>query len=72
LPKRPLDLVEEMTSEASILSFIVHIWKEDLSTERHQISWRGYITSVPNGKRKYFSDIKDIPALIAAQLKTPR
>jgi hypothetical protein len=59
-----------VNDEANILSFIVRIWREDSTSEKQQASWRGHITSVPNGKRYYFSDIKDIPTFISGYLNS--
>ena len=72
LPKSRPDLANEINGEAHILSFIVRIWREEAVAEKHQSNWRGHITPVPNGKRHYFSDIKDIANFIAAHLKAQR
>ena len=64
--------MNDMESGANILSYIVRVWLEELTSEEDPIIWRGHITPVPNGKRRYFSDINDIPDLIAAHVKAQR
>lgn len=66
--KRRYDPADE-AMDASIFSYVVRIWKEELASEKRQTVWRGHITPIPEGKRRYFSDINEIPALIAAHLK---
>lgn len=61
---------EDINSETNILSFIVRVWKEESDSEAHETIWRGHIAAVPNGKRYYFSNLNEIPDMIAAQLKT--
>lgn len=69
MPEFPPELSNESNGEASLLSFIVHLSKEEAASEENQISWRGHITPVPNGKRYYFTSIHEIPGLIVAHLK---
>lgn len=59
-----------INSGANILSFIVRVWMEEPDSEGRQKTWRGHITPIPDGKRHYFTDINEIPAFIAAYLKT--
>ena len=68
LRKRRYDPADE-AMDASMFSYVVRIWKEELTSEKRQTVWRGHITAIPNGKRHYFSDISEIPALIAAHLE---
>ena len=56
--------------ESNTHSFIVKIWLEDGDPGR----WRGHITHVPGGERKYFEDpaeIIDFIANYAAGIKPP-
>ena len=57
------------SGEARLLSFLVRVWKEELSSQESQIAWRGHVTHIPDGTRQYFKDISEIPDLILAQLK---
>ena len=63
------DSETDTTSDAKILSFIVRIWKDQPSTKKRQIVWRGFVSSVPDGKRFHFSDVNKIPTLIIDYLK---
>ena len=63
------DRENEIVSEAKIHSFIVRVWKEESDTKKSQAVWRGFISSITNGKRFYFSDINKLPALIVENLK---
>ena len=53
-----------------MLSFIVRVWKEELSSQEPGIIWRGHVTCIPNGKRHYFKNINELPELMLAQLKS--
>ena len=68
MPENPPECPNDSNSEASLLSFVVHLWKEESVSEEHQTIWRGHITPVPNGKRHYFTSISEIPDLIVAHL----
>jgi hypothetical protein len=69
LPKNPPEYPNESNGEASLLSFVIRLWKEEPASDEHQTCWRGHITPVPNGKRQYFTNINEIPDLIVAHLK---
>jgi hypothetical protein len=69
LPENPPEVSNEFNGEASLLSFVVRLWKEESSSEEQPAVWRGHITSVPYGKRHYFMNISEIPDLIVAHLK---
>lgn len=65
-----LDPKNDSMSEAGLFSFIVRVWREETTIKKRRIVLRGHITPILGGERHYFSDIKDIPAFIAAFLKT--
>ena len=49
-------------AESTPHSFIIKLWLEDAGGKRKRTVWRGYITHVPTGARRYlksFSDITD-------------
>jgi hypothetical protein len=50
-------------------SFIVRIWLEETAEETGQAIWRGHITHVPSGKRRYLKDLKAVTAFIAPYLE---
>jgi hypothetical protein len=59
-----MDLIEFNTH-----SFIVKIWLEETTEEAGQATWRGHITHVPSGERRYVQDLGDIAAFIAPYLE---
>jgi hypothetical protein len=50
-------------------SFIVKVWLEETVEEARQAKWRGHITHVPDGKRRYLQDLHEITAFIAPYLQ---
>jgi hypothetical protein len=68
LPEKPAEEPDVPNGGSSLLSFVVRIWKEDTASEEQPRSWRGHLTPVPNGERHYFTNISQIPELIAAHL----
>lgn len=69
LSENPLEVTNDANGEIHLLSFVVRLWREDSPFEEHPSSWRGHITPVPNGTRHYFTNISEIPDLIAVHLK---
>jgi hypothetical protein len=69
LPENPPKFLNEPNGESSLLSFVIHLWKEDSDSKEPQTNWRGHITPVPNGQRHYFTNIHEIPDLIVSHLK---
>ncbi len=49
-------------------SFIVKIWLEETLEEAGQIRWRGHITHVPSGDRRYAQTLDDLVAFIEPYL----
>jgi len=70
LPQGPSDTSNDSSGEASIVSFIVRIWKEESPSKEHQTIWRGHITFIPTGDRHYFASINEITSLIKGHLKS--
>ncbi len=50
-------------------SFIVKIWLEETAEEASQAIWRGHITHVPSGVRRYLKHMDDITDFIAPYLE---
>ncbi|MEJ2557400.1 MAG: hypothetical protein P8186_14425 [Anaerolineae bacterium] len=59
-----MDCPEEYTH-----SFIVKIWLEETAEEAGRATWRGHITHVPSGKRRYLQNVDDIVTFIAPYLE---
>jgi hypothetical protein len=49
-------------------SFIVKIWLEVTAEEAERATWRGHVTHVPSGERRYVKDLDDITAFILSYL----
>lgn len=49
-------------------SFIVKIWLEETAAEAGQAKWRGHITHVPDGVRRYVESLDEISNFISVYL----
>jgi hypothetical protein len=54
--------------EINTNSFIVKVWLEQTGRRRDQLTWRGHITHVPEGKRQYVRKMSEITAFIGSYL----
>jgi hypothetical protein len=50
-------------------SFIARIWIEETVEEAGRVVWRGTITHIPGGERRYIQDLHDIEQFIAPYLE---
>ncbi len=55
--------------EANTHSFIVKIWLEETVAETGRTVWRGHITHVPSGERRYLKCLDDVPAFLEPYLQ---
>jgi len=55
--------------ELNVHSFIVKVWLEE-TNQRGRALWRGHITHVPGGERRYVRELSQITAFIAPYLHT--
>ncbi|MEZ4768524.1 MAG: hypothetical protein R2844_08870 [Caldilineales bacterium] len=49
------------------------IWLEELpeeAEEADEATWRGHITHVPSGRRRYFEQLQDVVGFIRTYLET--
>jgi hypothetical protein len=51
--------------EGATLSFVIRIWIEESSPAPGNVRWRGHITHVPSGRRRYLQALPEIVAFIA-------
>jgi hypothetical protein len=65
-----LDQRPEDQTDLVIHSFVVRVWLENAQTDPETDAWRGQITHIPGGERKYFNDLAEITAFIRLHLKT--
>jgi DUF1365 family protein len=50
-------------------SFIIKVWIEEHPDTDSPGTWRGYITEVLSGERRYLKDLDEIPDFIAPRLE---
>jgi hypothetical protein len=55
--------------ETNIHSFIVKVWLEETVEEEGQAKWRGHITNVSSGERRYIQKVSEIADFIVPYLK---
>ncbi len=55
--------------EANTHSFVVRVWLEESVQEAGRATWRGHVTHVPSGERRYLKDLDDTTAFMAFYLK---
>lgn len=55
--------------ESRVHSFIVKIWLEEADDEPGTFLYRGYITHVPGGERRYFKRLSEIRDFIESYLE---
>lgn len=56
-------------SEYDPHSFIVKVWIEETTEEAGRATWRGHITHVPGGERRYIDSLDDIIAFVSHYLR---
>jgi hypothetical protein len=49
--------------------FVVKIWLEETAEEAGRAVWRGHITHVPNGARRYVQDLDSIVLFMVPYLE---
>ena len=50
-------------------SFIIKVWLEETLDTTDRVVWRGHITHVPTGERRYVQHLGDIVAFIVTYLQ---
>lgn len=50
-------------------SFVVKVWLEETAEGAGRAVWRGHITHVPSGERRYLKDLDGIGAFVASYLE---
>lgn len=58
-----MDLIEFNTH-----SFVVKIWREEPADDHKEGRWRGHITHVPSGERRYLKSLNEIVAFMVPYL----
>ena len=55
--------------EAGIHSFVIRVWLEEEASEAQDAIWRGHITHIPSGERRYIQQLRDVNGFIAPYLE---
>jgi hypothetical protein len=55
--------------ESTTQSFIVKIWTEGEAGKVGRVVWRGQITHVPSGERRYLTDLDQVASFISKFLR---
>jgi hypothetical protein len=55
--------------ESNTQSFIIKIWTEDAANRHGRVVWRGQITHVASGERRYLTDLDQITAFVSKFLR---
>lgn len=56
--------------ESAAQSFIVRVWVEERAEEGDRGTWRGQITQVPGGERRYLKNLDEIGDFISPYLES--
>jgi hypothetical protein len=62
------DLETSELPESTNHSFVIKIWLEETRSEAGKTLWRGSITHVSSGRRRYFQQVKDVLPFISSYL----
>jgi 16S rRNA A1518/A1519 N6-dimethyltransferase RsmA/KsgA/DIM1 with predicted DNA glycosylase/AP lyase activity len=52
------------TPEPNVHSFVIKLQLEEIDERERKTVWRGYITHVPSGERRYVKDLSGITSFI--------
>jgi hypothetical protein len=55
--------------ESHTHSFVIKIRLEETAAKKNKVVWRGQITHVPSGKRRFFEHLHEIPLFITPYLQ---
>ncbi len=55
-------------SETSVHSFVIRLWQEEPAQLSDQAKWRGHITHVLSGKKRYIDQLNEINLFISHYL----
>ncbi len=55
--------------ETNTHSFIIKVWLEETEAEAGRAAWRGLITQVPSGERRYLVNLDEIKIFIMPYLE---
>lgn len=56
-------------SEYAPHSFIIKVWLEETAEEAGRATWRGHVTHVPSGERRYIQNLDQVRDFIIPYLE---
>ncbi len=68
--ERPANGARMGLLDGSTHSFVLKIWLEDAGGRATQATWRGHITHVPGGERRYFQDLHGLLEVLVPYLES--
>lgn len=68
-PKPHKGPVQDVSAEFNVHSFIVKVWLEEEATKDSDSIWRGHITHVPGGEKRYLKNLDEIALFIQPYLE---
>jgi hypothetical protein len=63
------DVYSQRVEETDTESFVVKVWLEETVEESGQAKWRGHVTHVSSGNRRYVESLSGIAAFIRPYLE---
>jgi hypothetical protein len=57
-----------VTASERAHSFIVNVWLEEVADKSEKPMWRGVITHVPGGERRYLQNLNEVAQFITPYL----
>ena len=55
--------------ESNTQSFIIKIWTEEAANRFQRVVWRGQITHVASGERRYLTDLDQVTSFVSKFLR---
>jgi hypothetical protein len=50
-------------------AFVIKVWREETEPSANRATWRGYITHVASGQRRYVTNLNELNRFIALYLR---
>ena len=68
-PQTPADSLSAVGAEVSSHAFVIRLWLEEAAEHDRRQLWRGHITHVPGGERRYLLHLEDVVAFMTVYLR---
>jgi hypothetical protein len=54
--------------ETKTHSFVIRVWLEEVATNPRRLLWRGHITHIPDGQRRYVQTLEEVTSFVRPYL----